>query len=401
MVRFKMRQCVIFLWSLIFLGLGSGLVACGGGVSLETSIDEDALEDITASNVVNYTLSGTCSDNEQPVIVTIGSFEIETECEEKAWEVSANLIGLNKISGDIEITVQHFAAGSEDEEEAASEGVLSLTVTATVTNEFVCPGNFVGVSALEGYTEDSFCVSKYEMKDDGSGNAVSQTADAPYVGLTRDEAVAKCTSAGYSLSTNDEWQTVGRDIELTDSNWEGGEAGSAGGLSRGHSDDSPSNALAASDDDNNGCEGTEETCDGSTWDAQRRTHTLSHGEVIWDLAGNVSEWVKDSSSSAFDADAYISQVTESTHASSVALSGGTTTTARIAKNQFGPVGDYVSLSSGDYGGLGYGLLSGTAGAIYRGGLWNSLEEAGVFNVSLDSVGDSGSTEIGFRCTHHP
>ena len=28
---------------------------------------------------------------------------------------------------------------------------------------------------------------------------------------------------------------------------------------------------------------------------ERRTHTLSNGEVIWDVAGNAWEWVKDDS----------------------------------------------------------------------------------------------------------
>lgn len=399
---------MLFLMGLTLLGF----VGCSGsGISLEASIDEDSLEDITASNVAHYTLSGTCSDNEQPVIVTIGTLEIETECEKESWEVSADLTSMNKVSGEIEISVEHIAASNEDEdedkddededEEKSQEGVLSLTVKATVNNEFVCPENFVGIPSLEDYTEDSFCLSKYEMKNDGSDNAISQAADIPYVSLSQTEAVTACANANYELVTNDEWQTVARNIEQQDMNWESATGGSVGGLSRGHSDDSPSNSLAATEDNDEGCDGTEETCDGSTWATQRRTHVLSNGEIVWDLAGNVSEWVKDTNSSVFDADAYISQVTATSHATSGALSGGTTTTSRTAKDQFGPVEDYISLSSGDYGGLGYGILSGSAGAIYRGGVWSSVEKSGVFFVGLDNAGDTGSAEIGFRCAYHP
>src|SRR5690606_11420113 len=43
--------------------------------------------------------------------------------------------------------------------------------------------------------------------------------------------------------------------------------------------------------DSDACFGTEQACDDQTWHAQRRTHSLSNGEVIWDFAGNAWEWV--------------------------------------------------------------------------------------------------------------
>ena len=51
------------------------------------------------------------------------------------------------------------------------------------------------------------------------------------------------------------------------------------------------------------------------------------------------------------------------------LSGGTTTTARTPKDQFGPFGDYSALNSAPYGGLGYGMLNYSTGGIMRGGYW--------------------------------
>ena len=336
----------------------------------------------------------------------------------------------------------------------------------------------MGVSSLGDYTVNGFCVSKYEMKNDGSGQAVSQAAGVPYTGVRRDEAVTKCAGmgSGYDLLTNDGWQSIARHIELVADNWGGGDVGSSEGLSQGHAYGVPNQALVASLDDNKGCDGTGQTCDGRTWNKQRRTHTLSNGEVIWDMSGNAWEWVKDDNSDSdsddsdadnsdndgadnsdadnsdndgadnsdadnsdndgadnsdadnsdndgadnsdadnndadnSDADngvygdnAYMSQVTRTSHTTARSLSGGTTTTARVAKDQFGPSGDFSSLNSGHYGGLGYGHLNENGGAVVRGGSWESGNDAGVFQVSLTHSTDGGliANSIGFRCVYYP
>ena len=54
----------------------------------------------------------------------------------------------------------------------------------------------------------------------------------------------------------------------------------------GHSDNAPANSLVADDSDANGYAGTGQANPSN----QRRTLTLSNGEVIWDMAGNVWEW---------------------------------------------------------------------------------------------------------------
>ena len=59
---------------------------------------------------------------------------------------------------------------------------------------------------------------------------------------------------------------------------------------------------------------------------QSRTHTLSNGEIIWDVSGNVWEWVKDDNSDGdngvYGDDAYMSQVTRTSHTIARSLSGG-------------------------------------------------------------------------------
>ena len=182
-----------------------------------------------------------------------------------------------------------------------------------------CPLGFVEVQSLKGYTSQNFCVAKYEMKNkNGHDEAISEQRGIPWVEINRDDAITQCENigSGYDLITNSEWQTVARNIEQVASNWYENRIGSKGGLNRGYSFQKGVSSrgllpLEASDDDN-GCYGTEGYCRGDTWHINRRTHFLSNNRilwVLWDIAGNAWEWVKDDNdSSKGDDDLYISQV---------------------------------------------------------------------------------------------
>ena len=363
-------------------------------------IDGGSLEEISASNVQSFTVEGSCTEEGQPVIVSVGGLSPDTtpNCTNGSWSVSLNVRSLlNKTP--ISITADH----------SSSDGNNAAQALKKVINRFICPKNFVAVPPLTGYTTNNFCVMKYEAKNDGSGNAISQAASTPYVSINRNDSIAKCAAMGtamgtkYDLITNDEWQSIARDIELVESNWGRGILGSSEGLSRGHSGPIPENALAANDDDNNACEGTGETCSGSTWYTQRRTHTLSNGEVIWDMAGNVNEWVKDDNTTSYGSNVHISQVTDLTHSTLGDLSGGTATTSRMAKGHFGPSGDYIGLGSGIFGGLGFGLLDGDSGngvgGVIRGGSYDF--SGGLFTVSVEATLSTTNVNLGFRCVYRP
>ena len=368
----------------------------------KVSIDSDSLSDIDSSNAQSFELEGTCTENGQDVVVSVGGVTPETSpvCDNGLWSLTGltglDVTGLNKTTGQISITADHSSSGGD----AAAQAL------ETVANNFICPENFVGVPSLTGYTTNSFCVMKYEAKNDGSNNAVSQAAGTPWANINRDNSITKCTdidsNGKYDLITNDEWQSIARNIENVESNWATGSVGNAGGLSTGHSDESPVGLLAANIDDNKACHETEQTCNSSTWNSQRRTHTLSNGEVVWDISGNVFEWVKDDNAVKYGPNGLMSLITDMTNSTSGSLSGGTTTTSRIAKDQFGPSGDYTGLNSNPWGGLGLGNLNFNVGAVSRGGAnGDTAGSIGVFAVSLALSVSFTHAIFGFRCVYHP
>ena len=253
-----------------------------------------------------------------------------------------------------------------------------------------CPLHFIPVPKLAGYTTANFCVAKYEMKNDGSGNALSKAASLPWANITRANAITKCQAkgSGYDLIINNEWQTLARNIELVNTNWDSGQVGS-GKLNTGRT----SAPLAASSDDLQACHGTGQTCDATTvWHTQRRTHILSNGLAVWDLGSSVGEWIKQNDKKAFPEVAF--------GENSIRVFTGD------EKFAFGPQGSYTSNV-----GLG-GNITAYGGDIYRGGVHSGVTpltfESGIFTVSDTVQGTRANnykggkhTAVGFRCVYHP
>ena len=391
------------------------------------SVGVNALEDVYSSNVAGFTLNGTCSEEGQAVIVKMNGLTppIQPICSGNNWATKIDVTSLNKISGSISITIDHSKAN----------GQKAPQVSASVTNYFVCPESYVGVPVLAGYTTRSFCVAKYEMKA-GENNTVRSKASGSLKKTNHSRnAINHCQNVsslvdlgevieGYDLITNNEWQTMARNIESVANNWGGGTIGSVQGLNRGLSNVNrygkkvPSIDYQASENDEEGCksvlilkgvqshiyardEKVPNNC-GGQWHLQKRTHTLSNGEVIWDVAGSVWEWIKDSSRNNvnYGSDNYISGVT------GMAKQSLSHTASQITKDLFGPKGDYLAVSE-DYYGLGYATL-GTARKskglyVARGGNlintdFGEIAHAGIFAVHMDLRFDGNH---GFRCTYHP
>lgn len=155
--------------------------------------------------------------------------------------------------------------------------------------------------------QPGFCVAKWEMKPVSTAGQVqngtyktwnwasgmqitSSSTPEPIATITQQQAIDACISIGAHLITNLEWMAIARNIENVPSNWTGGGVG-AGAIYSGHNDNAPAYALPASAD-SDGYNSTVNVAPSN----QRRTHTLTNGQVIWDVAGNVWEHVNKASS---------------------------------------------------------------------------------------------------------
>lgn len=282
---------------------------------------------------------------------------------------------------------------------ATNSASLSFTAPNTASvNVTECPTGYVPVAPLSPYTTSLFCVAKYEMKNVASV-ATSQPTGAFWVNVSRDDSITACTNlgTGYNLISNAQWQTIARNFEGTAFNWATSTVGNAGGLSTGHTDGTPAGGLAAVADDNDSCAGTGQTCDLTTWSDQRRVNRLASGFYLWDLAGNLSEWVRDANSTAFGANEFVSLITTISHPATGSIGGVTNN----PKYHFGTAGDYTALSSAPYGRIGYVYVSPANTGIFRGAELTSGANAGMFSANLTASHTATSGSIGFRCVWTP
>jgi hypothetical protein len=245
-------------------------------------------------------------------------------------------------------------------------------------------------SILKG--SDYFCVMRYEAKcdmdgdnigdypnekdlprgqsynwNDCSGKVTSSPDGAPIVNISQKSAVDVCAKLGkgYHLITNDEWMAIARDAENVQANWVDNT------LPRGNSN----NNYVVSGFDN----------DSNTVDS--RYLYLSDGDVIWDLAGNVWEWINDT----------IKQGDQPPY---------------TGWQEVNALSDYGTLHKDDVisgnakltslNGIGKLFLNYSAGssqdrAYLRGGSWGDGSRAGIYTLDFLNSPDDSHEYIGFRC----
>ena len=267
--------------------------------------------------------------------------------------------------------------------EAATWKKINTKAQALTAQVTICPANYVGVPPMLPYTTRFFCVAKYEMKND-RGNAFSVHTGTPWINISGSNAREYCKSNGseYDLISNSQWQALAINISRVGSNWSSGVVAD-GELNVGHSDGSPSNMIAAVTDDNDPCNGTGQTCTGSTWNSQKRTHKLSTGEVVWDLSGNAYELTTLSLEPNVDS-RNISEIPFND--SKNELFGADKNTICINKN------------TSPYCGMGKLSLISDTGFVARGNIYSSFSESGIFSARKMNTTNS---YVGFRCVFVP
>ena len=214
------------------------------------------------------------------------------------------------------------------------------------------------VTLPNGTVVPSFQVGQYAAAKSANGTVTINAEDAPWVRINFADAKKACADAGYTLITELQWLAIAHDVAGVDANWTKGKVGE-GKLFLGLCKANVTSAQA----------GTYESPDAK----ERRWLTLSNGERICDLNGNVFQWVFD------NVQGDEKGLTGTIKVDSISLQAPYPS----CEKGMGWRPDYQANWSG------YALI--------RGGYWVSGSDAGAFRLSYDWPGGEGG-DVGFRCT---
>ena len=206
----------------------------------------------------------------------------------------------------------------------------------------------------------AFRVGRYVCTRDESGKAAVTAEGAPWVRINFEEAKAACLAAGYALITELQWLAIAHNAAQQAGNWNTGIVGQ-GRMHQGLRQDT-------TDGPHPGCQIPDDP-------DEQRWLTLSNGERICDLNGNVYQWIFDDAQG--DAAGLVARA--------FAEDSPSITTA-----------PFPSMTKG----MGWRPDAGadwSGNALIRGGYWSSGAYAGAFRLNDDWPGNRGDY-VGFRCT---
>ncbi|MFP4402665.1 MAG: hypothetical protein ACLFPL_05565, partial [Candidatus Nanoarchaeia archaeon] len=360
----------------------------------------------TSSSITSNSLTPTGYDGPLSVSVN-GDGSPQISINGGSWTTSTSMS-----PGD-SIEVRLTSSSSYDTTSQATVDLGDYSTTWSVTTEegssvdcSSIPGDWVEVPGNSYFGTDNFCVMQFEAKD-VSGVATSQPSSTPWVSIDFPTARSACTDLNtehssldgtFKMITNREWMTIARNAEQQSTNWDSSTVGS-GSMYRGHSDNNPSNALAVSD--------IGDYYDGtgnSAPSTERRVLELSNGEVIWDLGGNVWEWVDllengntIDGNACSGSDGYYSYFGNDGQSECSFVAPYSKDSAANTRYEMGPLGDYNADE-----GVGRIYSDSASGrALLRSGGWYNGDRAGPFNARLNSAPSVKSAISGFRCSYAP
>lgn len=257
------------------------------------------------------------------------------------------------------------------------------------------PGSWVHVPGDSDYNTEDFCVMKYEASN-SAGVALSAATGLPWSDISLAQAVTQCAALGqgYHLMTNAEWMTIATNAAAVADNWSGGAVGS-GFLYRGHSDADPlAHCQADLDDTKAYVEGDctpRNTININEDDlSQKRTLVLASGMIIWDLSGNLREWIDYT-----NLDDKPSPLDDWLEYPEVSSSASMNVTDLIPTNAVKAFWN-DSWNSAQFIGSFFPGLNGEGGGFRRGGSYLSTR-GGLFSGRLDKAPEFANEESGFRC----
>lgn len=292
--------------------------------------------------------------------------------------------------------------------------VLTSTGHFEATDSTLFPKCKTGFIAVPN-TTPAMCVAKYEMTPynptgwaitysaygynlPGADTRITSRAGSASINyVSSDDARNLCSAklsdvlgVGISGGTSMRFAThkiILNDISTNPQNWSSGTVGN-GYLYSGHNDTGPANVILTSSNDLDGYINTGQT----TPSNQRRTHSFTNGEVIWDYSGNLWEVLYEAQNVGGN-DEWTEYTNGLTNPFSPTAITGTAKTWTSANGVGMKVHEgTTNLTEANIGVGTYWLVSG--------GAWDNGSGAGLFASNWDAhLLSNQSGSVGFRCIY--